>query len=155
MGRFDPLPSPSLFALAFLPMFGIGGLTGLPLRAEHHHIPLHDTYDVIGHFTTSWRRERLRDVRGDLLLVPEGHRPHERDRKRHFWPSLIFMNGVFMPMFFTHCGMSRRLADGGYPARSPSRRHTTRLSFSAWAPVLAQILLISTSSEPGQGMPPR
>ena len=39
-----------LFALAFLPMFGIGGLTGLPLGLAASDIPLHDTYYVVGHF---------------------------------------------------------------------------------------------------------
>ena len=39
-----------LFALAFLPMFAIGGLTGLPLGLAAADIHLHDTYYVIGHF---------------------------------------------------------------------------------------------------------
>ncbi|MBT4282292.1 MAG: cytochrome C oxidase subunit I, partial [Candidatus Marinimicrobia bacterium] len=42
--------TPMLFALAFLPMFGIGGLTGLPLGVGASDIHLHDTYYVIGHF---------------------------------------------------------------------------------------------------------
>ncbi len=41
---------PMLFAIAFLPMFGIGGLTGLPLGFMVTDIYLHDTYYVIGHF---------------------------------------------------------------------------------------------------------
>src|SRR6516164_5418787 len=39
--------TPMLFALGFLPMFGIGGLTGLPLGLNVADIPLHDTYYVI------------------------------------------------------------------------------------------------------------
>jgi len=39
-----------LFACAFLPMFGIGGLTGLPLAFTFIDLHLHDTYYVIGHF---------------------------------------------------------------------------------------------------------
>ena len=39
-----------LFALAFLPMFGIGGLTGLPLGLAASDVALHDTYYVVGHF---------------------------------------------------------------------------------------------------------
>src|SRR5256885_14353292 len=39
-----------LFVLAFLPMFGIGGLTGLPLGLSYPDLHLHDTYYVIAHF---------------------------------------------------------------------------------------------------------
>ena len=41
---------PMLFALSFLPMFAIGGLTGLPLGLTTSDIHLHDTWYVIGHF---------------------------------------------------------------------------------------------------------
>ncbi len=42
--------TPMLFALAFMPMFGLGGLTGLPLGLAATDIPLHDTNYVVGHF---------------------------------------------------------------------------------------------------------
>jgi cytochrome c oxidase subunit I len=42
--------TPMLFALALLPMFGIGGLSGLPLGLAATDIPLHDTNYVVGHF---------------------------------------------------------------------------------------------------------
>ena len=41
---------PMLFATAFLPMFGIGGLTGIPLAFNSVDLYLHDTYYIIGHF---------------------------------------------------------------------------------------------------------
>ena len=42
--------TPMLFALAFLPMFGIGGLSGLPLGLAASDVMLHDTWYVVGHF---------------------------------------------------------------------------------------------------------
>ena len=73
--------TPMLFALAFLPMFGIGGLTGLPLGpgAVRHPSARH----VLRHRPLSLRR-RSRDhlcaVRGRVLLVPQGNGPDdERD----------------------------------------------------------------------------
>src|SRR5260370_23135777 len=42
--------TPMLFVMAFLPMFGIGGLTGLPLGFNFSDLHLHDTYYVMPHF---------------------------------------------------------------------------------------------------------
>ena len=41
--------TPMLFALAFLPMFGIGGLTGLPLGLASAVIRPHDPYSLLCH----------------------------------------------------------------------------------------------------------
>src|SRR6266436_2744695 len=43
-------PMPMLFATAFMPMFGIGGLTGIPLALAPADLYLHDTYYLIAHF---------------------------------------------------------------------------------------------------------
>jgi cytochrome c oxidase subunit I len=112
--RFTPQ---MLFASAFLPMFGIGGLTGLPLAFSFIDLALHDTYYVIGHFhyvvapgtifalfagVYHWYPK----VTGRIMSSFLG--------KLHFWPSLLGMNMIFAPMFIQGMGgFHRRWYDGG------------------------------------------
>ena len=109
--------TPMLFALAFLPMFGIGGLTGLPLGLAPSDIHLHDTYYVIGHFHYVVAPGTIFAIfAGIYYWFPKitGRRMSELLGKIHFWPSLIFINGIFGPMFLQGlAGVSRRLWDGG------------------------------------------
>lgn len=106
-----------LFATAFLPMFGIGGLTGLPLGLAPSDIPLHDTYYVIGHFHYVVAPGTLFALfAGIYYWFPKvtGRRMNDVLGKIHFWGSFIFINGIFMPMFIEGlAGVSRRLYDGG------------------------------------------
>jgi cytochrome c oxidase subunit 1 len=108
---------PALFALAFLPMFGIGGLTGLPLGLAATDIPLHDTYYVIGHFHYVVAPGTLFALfAGIYYWFPKvtGRQMHAGLGRIHFWLSLIAMNGIFLPMFMQGlAGVNRRLYDGG------------------------------------------
>lgn len=109
--------TPMLFALGFLPMFGIGGLTGLPLGLSSTDITLHDTYYVIGHFHYVVAPGTIFALFAAVYYwFPKmtGRMFNEALGKIHFWGSLICMNIVFFPMLIQgFAGMNRRMYDGG------------------------------------------
>ena len=109
--------TPMLFALAFLPMFGIGGLTGLPLGLATTDIPLHDTNYVVGHFHYLVAPGTIFALfAGIYYWFPKitGRMMNETLGKIHFAGSLLCMNVIFMPMFVQGlAGVNRRLWDGG------------------------------------------
>lgn len=139
---------PMLFALAFLPMFGIGGLTGLPLGLSIADIHLHDTYYVIAHFHYIVAPGTIFALfAGIYYWFPKatGRKMSEFLGHLHFWPSLFFMNIVFMPMFFVGlAGVSRRLYDGGvgYAHAQPVLAFNEMSSWGAWFLGLAQLPFI-------------
>ena len=104
---------PMLFALAFLPMFGIGGLTGLPLGLSTPDIYLHDTYYVIGHFHYVVAPGTLFALfAGIYYWFPKaaGYILNEALGKLNFWLMFIGMNLTFFPMHNVGLdGMPRRV----------------------------------------------
>ena len=153
--------TPMLFALAFLPMFGIGGLTGLPLGFNFSDVALHDSYYVIAHFHYVVAPGTIFAIfAGVYYWFPKmtGRKMSEYWGKVHFWSSLIFMNLIFLPMFAQGmAGMSRRMSDGGatYALANPDNADVTvgalsdtimglnvPISAAAWAMLVAQLPFI-------------
>lgn len=150
--------TPMLFVLAFLVMFGIGGLTGLPLGFSFADLYLHDTYYVIAHFHYIVAPGTIFAMfAGIYYWFPKltGRMMNEFWGRVHFWTSLVFMNLIFMPMFTQGLnGMSRRMSDGGVnysAATNPdvagalveSSIYSNKIiSYAAWMLFLAQIPFI-------------
>ncbi len=140
--------TPMLFALGFLPMFGIGGLTGLPLGLAPTDIPLHDTYYVIGHFHYVVAPGTILALfAGIYYWFPKmtGRTMNDTLGKIHFWGTIISMNGIFFPMLIQGmAGVSRRLFDGGlaYSFSEPVLEYNVFMSISAAALFLFQIPFI-------------
>lgn len=138
---------PMLFALAFLPMFAIGGLTGLPLGLPVSDIELHDTYYVIGHFHYVVAPGTIFAIfAGVYHWFPKatGRMMNKGLGVTHFVLSFIAINGVFMPMFFQ--GMAGMLRRGFDPTAYQANLHLMGLvkmtSWSAWLLGVGQIPFI-------------
>ena len=140
--------TPMLFALAFLPMFGIGGLTGLPLGLAPSDIHLHDTYYVIGHFHYVVAPGTIFALfAGVYYWFPKatGRKMNEVLGAIHFWGSFICINMVFMPMFIQGLGgMNRRMYDGGAQyAHNASLLHwNVTIGHGAWGLGFFQLFFI-------------
>ena len=141
--------TPMLFATAFLPMFGIGGLTGIPLAFNAVDLYLHDTYYIIAHFHYIVAPGTIFAIfAGVYYWFPKatGRMMNEFLGKLHFWGSLIFINGVFGPMFLQGMtGMHRRWYDGGEVFKQTVGEvlyWNWWISLSAWLLGLAQLPFI-------------
>ncbi len=117
---------PMLFAITFLPMFGIGGLTGIPMAFNSTDTVLHDSYYIIGHFHYLVAPGTLFAVFGGIYYwFPKATGRHMSVKlgHAHFWGSLVCMNLIFFPMLVQGlAGMGRRMSDGGanYSLANPS-----------------------------------
>ncbi|NIP72390.1 MAG: cytochrome c oxidase subunit I [Gammaproteobacteria bacterium] len=109
--------TPMLWAVAFVVLFTIGGLSGLMLGVAPADFQYHDTYFVVAHFHYVLVTGALFAIIAAVYYwLPKwtGNMYDETLGKWHFWLSAISVNVTFFPMHFTGlAGMPRRYSD--YP----------------------------------------
>jgi cytochrome c oxidase subunit 1 len=110
--RFD---TPMLFALGFLAMFIVGGLTGIFNGSAPADIYISDTYFVVAHFHyTLFSSVVFGGLAGLYFWFPKmfGRLLNEALGRLHFWLTAIFFNVTFFPMHnIGLAGMMRRIAN--------------------------------------------
>jgi cytochrome c oxidase subunit 1 len=107
--------TPMLFAISFVSMFIIGGLSGIFMAATPVDIFIHDTYYIVAHFHYVLFSGTAMGVFGAIYFwFPKmfGRMMNEFWGKIHFLLTFLFLNGVFYPMHILGVvGFPRRLAD--------------------------------------------
>ena len=107
--------TPMLFALGFVTMFVIGGLSGIYLGSVPVDIHASDTYFVVAHIHYVLFGGSLFTIfAGIYYWFPKmtGRMYDERLGKIHFWLTFVGFNVTFFPMHWVGLqGMPRRVAD--------------------------------------------
>ncbi|MDT0583725.1 MULTISPECIES: cytochrome c oxidase subunit I [Alteromonadaceae] len=106
---------PMMFAIAFIVLFTIGGLSGLMLAITPVDFQYHDTYFVVAHFHYVLVTGAVFSIMAAVYYwLPKwtGKMFDVTLAKWHFWCSLISVNVLFFPMHFVGlAGMPRRIPD--------------------------------------------
>jgi cytochrome c oxidase subunit 1 len=109
------LRTPMLFALGFITMFTLGGISGIMLAVIPVVIHVSDTYFVVAHIHyVLFGGSVFTIFAGIYFWFPKmtGRMYDERLGRLHFWLSFVFFNLTFGPMHLVGVdGMPRRVAD--------------------------------------------
>ena len=116
-GGYVVLTTPLLFAIGFIFLFTVGGVTGVALANAGLDVAFHDTYYVVAHFHYVLSMGAVFAIfAGFYYWVGKvtGMQYSEFLGGLHFWVFFVGVNLTFFPMHFLGiAGMPRRIPD--YP----------------------------------------
>jgi cytochrome c oxidase subunit 1 len=144
--------TPFLFALGFLSMFVIGGLSGVMLGAVPIDIHVSDTYFIVAHIHyVLFGGSVFTIFAGIYYWFPKmtGRMFDERLGKLHFWMTFVGFNLTFFPMHLLGLeGMPRRVSDYA-PKFAGMNMFISIASFALGASVLVFLYNMITSWRTG------
>lgn len=148
--------TPMLFALAFIPQFLIGGLTGIMVSTPALDRHVTDSYFVVAHFHyTLFAGSVFGLFAGIYYWFPKvtGYRFDERLGRLHFILMVIGTNVTFLPMFgLGYLGMPRRVAT--YPSSAGFATLNLVSSIGAFTLGVAMLVFLYTVARAFQAKQP-